>query len=565
MREKLNPRDFANLSTAKFVTCLVITGLSAGAISFLFHKAPHFIAEHTQTLKAFGPQAFLWSLALTFLSLFLTRNLFAETHGSGIPQVKLSLAASKGRMQKRMPFGKLLTSILTLSSGLSFGKEGPAVTTSASLAHLYAYLFRLSAEMKKLLVITGSAAGLSAAFNTPIAAVVFVLEEILGALNTKYLGPIIICSVIASLTSQNLLGGKTTFVATYNDFSTEWHLVFYLILGLLMAIAGSFWVKTVIRMKEFRFNQLKGRAYLFLFIVVVVVGICSHIDPRVLGSGTQSINEMMLGLFDSDQILLLFVLKFFLAAMAYSTGLSGGLFMPVLFMGAVGGYAFGESLQFFGVEGISSGSFAILGMTSFLVAVIRIPFTAFIMLFEMTRDYDFILPLMLASAGAYLSSILMSRGSVYEIVAQYEGVDLPDQEDHELLDNMLVEECYVQKVTTLNVKQTCAEAYDKIKDFSYSGFPVLAQGELIGMISRAEVTNAYKQNPNISIGDLCQKDIITIHPDQSLLIAMDKMKRFGVSRLPVVSRYNTKRIVGLITLENIINHFGLRSTDESAS
>lgn len=230
-------------------------------------------------------------------------------------------------------------------------------------------------------------------------------------------------------------------------------------------------------------------------------------------------------------------------------------------MGAIGGYAFAETLIYFGVANIDPGSFAILGMTSYLVAVIRIPFTAFVMLFEMTRDYDFILPLMIASASSYLVSSLLSRGSVYEIVAQYEGVDLPHQDDNETLDTMLVEECFVQGVTTLNARQTLKQAREKIDGFSFSAFPVLSQGELYGVLSRSELDGALSKNENALVGDVCQKDIITIHPDQSLLIAMDKMKRFGISRLPVVSRYNTKRIVGLITMEHIFRHFRGRNSE----
>jgi chloride channel protein, CIC family len=560
-----NLKKSFSLDSAKFSFCLLLTGLSAGLIAFGFHKIPYYIASYTHTLQSFHVSAFLSCLALTFLSLFLSRNFFAETHGSGIPQVKLSLVANKGRMEKRLPFGKFLTSMLTLSSGLSFGKEGPAVTTSASLAHLYAHVFKLSTEMKKLLVITGSAAGLSAAFNTPIAAVTFVIEEILGALNTKYLGPIMICAVIASLTSQKLLDGLTTFVPTFNQFPDEWHFLLYLGLGVVMSLMGILWVKTILVIKEFRMSKLKGRAYLFLFFVVCLVGIASHIDERILGSGISSINQLMQARFEAQSLLILLVLKFFLAALAYSTGLSGGLFMPVLFMGAVGGYGFAEALIYLGVENIDQGSYAILGMTAYLVAVIRIPFTAFVMLFEMTRDYEFILPLMIASASSYLVSSLLSKGSVYEAVALYEGVDLPDQEDHETLDTMLVEECFIQKVTTINAKQTLRQAYEKVEGFSYSAFPVLSQGELYGILSRAELEAALLKNEDDLVSDVCQRDIITIHPDQSLLIAMDKMKRFSITRLPVVSRYNTQRIVGLITMEHIIRHFRGRSSDGSVS
>lgn len=541
-----------------FFTALVLTSASAAVMAWVFHYGPAYLAKIFQTDQAFNLYSLAGAIFLGFSSLYLTRNLFSETQGSGIPQVKLSLAANKGRMPKRLPFGKLLTSVLSLSSGLPLGKEGPAVTTSSSLAHLYAHLFKLSAEGKKLLVITGAASGLAAAFHTPLAAVVFTIEEVVTTLNTKHLGAIITGSVLAAIFSYELSGGTPIFATNSFGFHTQWHLIFYALLGLITSVMGMYWIKLVLFLKDLKLKYLGSHSYIYLFLVICLFAAATHLSPYAYGDGIDLINRLMKTGLEIEHVLLVLAIKFVLIAMAYSTGISGGIFTPILFLGAVTGYAYAEFLTYLGVENIQSGAYVLLGMTSFLVALIRIPFTAFVMLFEMTRGYDLLFPLMVSSAATYFISSLLLKGSVYEILSEYEGVHLPGPDDHELLESMNVEECYNQKVTTLNANMSVDEAIEKIGDLPYSGFPVLQSGELFGMITLTEIQKHKQTSGQILLKDITNQDVISIHPDQSLFLAMDKIKRYRLGRLPVVSRYNTKRIVGIISPGDIVSYFGIQ-------
>ena len=184
------------IDSLRKLSALVLVGTGAGVFSFLFHKSIEYVSHLLRTHETFAWSTFFFSLGVALLSYLFTKYIFSDTNGSGIPQVKLALVAYKGKMPKRMPFGKLITSFLTLVSGLSFGKEGPMVTISASWGHLVAHILKFGHQRMKVLVACGASAGLSAAFNTPIAAVVFTLEEILGQLHARYLGPIIVTSVL---------------------------------------------------------------------------------------------------------------------------------------------------------------------------------------------------------------------------------------------------------------------------------------------------------------------------------------------------------------------------------
>ncbi len=548
----------------KLSLAVILVGVGAGFASFLLHEFVYETALYLGTFKTFSISTFFISLALALSSFYLSKTLFKDTNGSGIPQVKLSLVAYKGKMPKRMPFGKFITTFFTLCTGLSFGKEGPMVTIGAAWAHFVSHFLKLNRQLTKVLVSSGATAGLAAAFNTPIAAVVFTIEEILGELNTKYLGPIIVTAVIASVTSYKLLGNQSTFVPVHYHFNIEWHLIFYLILGCFMSLVGHLYTQTILVSKKIRNLYFKKFDFLFVTVAVFLAALLSQVSPEVLGDGTYTINKLLLGSIDHPlyMLVLIFLLKFVLMSSSYSSGLSGGLFMPVLFLGAVGGGIFGTSLVELGVEHIDVGAFALLGMTSLLVAVIRTPFTAFVMLFEMTRNYELILPLMISSIVAYKISSLLNPESVYESVAEYEGVHLPTANDNEILNDMIVEECMVRNVFTLEANASITKYEEDVKDHRFGGYPVLKHGRLIGVVNKSDIKKALKDGLDLKVYDLLKYTTIYIYPDQSLIVALDRMKRFELGRLPVVSRFNDKQLLGIITPEDIVKYLGVQREEQ---
>jgi len=565
-------KDILNVESLEYVLVLVLVGITAGGVAYGFHQIIHLLVPFIKTNIAFNLQTTLYSLGVTFLSIFLTKTIFPDTKGSGIPQVKLALVALRGELPKRLGIGKFITTTLTLLSGLSFGKEGPCVTVSSAFAYLYSHIFKLNVEHRKLVVLSGASAGLSAAFFTPIAAVAFTLEEIIGELNTKYLTPIMITSCIAAATAYELFGNnKTSFSVVEYTFVHKINLFYYVILGLLIGVLGVLWVHFAVILKKFKSNILQNE-YIYLVTAVLLIAVASNINQDVLGDGVEVINSFIEGKEVSFLFLaILLVLKFFTSSVSYSTGLSGGLFMPVLFIGACGGMLIGKTLVILGVSTVQPGAFALLGMTSMLVAVIRTPLTAFIMLFEMTRDYDLILPLMISSVVSFFVANLLLEESVYEVLAEYEGVHLPTQKDNETMESMQIEDCIQTNVYSLESDLTAAKLILMKEKLIYSGYPILKDGNLVGIMNQSDIERFLSRNENLEepndkdeqLIDHCHKDLITIYPDQSFLMAFEKMKRFSVSRLPVVSRFNTRRLVGIITAKDLIEFFELSKSAEN--
>lgn len=551
--------ELIDKSHHKIAFAILLIGVGSGFFSFLLHELTHSISQLIGTNQSFTLETFFYATAFALASYYLTKKLFKDTSGSGIPQVKLSLVAYKGKMPKRMSGGKFITTVLTLCSGLSFGKEGPMITIGAAWGHLVSHMLNFNRQITKVLVSSGSAAGLAAAFNTPIAAVVFTIEEILGELNTKYLGPIIVTSVIASVTSFKLLGNKSTFITLNYEFHIEWHLLLYLLLGLTMSLIGMAFIKSILFFKEIKKRYFKRYDFLYIVLIVILAGVSSLFSPEILGDGIETINVLLAGKAPPiiSAFAFLFILKLALSTTSYSTGLSGGLFMPVLFLGALAGTIFGLFLQKFGIAKIEIGVFALLGMTSLLVAVIKTPFTAFVMLFEMTRDYELILPLMISSIVAYWFSSFFNIESAYEAVAKYEGVNLPTQQDSECLNEMVVEECMIKDVITLKGNDRIMDVIGLVQSSKFGGFPVLRNNRLIGVVNKCDIEEAFKTDPEAKIRSMAKYSVITIFPDQSLLVALDKMKRFEIGRLPVVSRFHDKQLLGIITPEDIVNYLGL--------
>lgn len=557
-------KNSVNEERTYFALTLVV-GLLAAVVAVALHKATHFLVEYFGTHQAFELKAFLWGGAAVFISGYLTTRHFPGTSGSGIPGVRVGLAVYHGRITIGQTFMKFVTSVLSLSSGFSLGREGPTAAISAGIGSYFGQVFHLSKRKVKALVAIGSAGGIAAAFNTPIAAVVFTLEEIVGDLNAKVLGNIVISSVVASIAAHLMMGNTPTFQAVAYKLNHPSELALYVIVGIVTSIMGPLWTKSVLWTRSFNMRIFKGhRLTIIMFTFLVMAGI-SYLQPEVLGSGHESIEVALLNLFKDWKFLLsLFVLKFFATTICYGSGVSGGLFLPTLLMGATIGSLCGTLFQIVLPDTpLSIGAFALVGMGSYFVSVIRAPFTSIIMVFEMTRDYHIILPLMIANIVSYYISSKLHAESIYESISEQDGVHLPTKEDNEILESLIVEDAMVTSPFTINANLKVREAHDLILKEPYSGFPILKNGLLVGMVAKSDLKQAIaKEMDNDSILDIAEKKVITIYPDQSLLVAFHKLDRFHVSRLPVVSRINDKKLIGIITAENIVSKFGYHVTED---
>jgi CIC family chloride channel protein len=551
--------------TIFFVLTLVV-GVLAGVIAVGLHHLITFITHALGTDQTFTLSTTWKAGLLVLISGIITTRFYPSTSGSGIPQVKLALVVHHGKITFFQTLAKFVTSVLALGSGLSLGREGPTVTISAGIGSSLGNFFSLSKRKVKALVAVGSAGALAGAFNTPIAAVVFTLEEIVGDLNTKMLGSIIISSVVASFTTAMLHGSDPLFSKLHYQMQSPFEFVIYLTIGVAAAFLGPLFVKTVLTLRSVESKIFKQHKLTVIMLGFAIVAGASLINPSLLGSGHSIITQTLLSKITDPSILLpLLIFKFILTAVCYSTGVSGGLFFPTLFIGAMLGALIGSSYELLFSHLTSPiGAYALIGMGAFFASVIRAPFTSIIMIFEMTQDYNIMLPLMVANITSYLISHKVSSGSIYERISEQDGVHLPNRDDDEALEELTVENAMVRDVKSLNANLEIKEALTLVGRSEISGYPIIKNGNLYGVISTSELASAYaKFQGNCYLENICNKEVISIYPDQSLLIALKKLKENKISRLIVVSRINDRRIVGLITAEDIVNHYGFHIEEES--
>ncbi len=544
----------------------LVTGVAAGLAATLLNKIIHGITHLLETDKAFTWKTYLSGGALVLVSGFISTRFFPSTSGSGIPGVRVALAVFNGKIRLRDTLAKAFTSIGSLSSGMSLGREGPTVAITAGLGSFLGETFHLSKKKTKALVAVGSAGGLAAAFNTPIAAVIFTLEEVVGDLNAKVLGVIIIASVIAAVTAGAIEQNSTSTFSLIDvvDLQRE-ELFFYLLIGIICPFLGNLWTKSVLGLRRLNKHIFQGYSLSVIMITFTVMAALSLVHPGVLGGGHSTIQETLSSSL-SDPVLIaeLLILKFFAVTICYGSGISGGLFMPTLLVGSLIGALVGAiASKLFPSLDIRIGTYALMGMGAYFVSVVRTPFTSILMIFEMTRNYNIILPLMLSNIVAYFIASRLSAGSIYEKISAQDGIHLPGREDYEILDAIHVEDAMVTHPFTLDHSLSVQEAVDLTRKTSYSGFPVMKNRLLFGVVSSSELGQAYlKGQKDLIIENICQRKLVSIYPDQSLMLAFHKLKEHSVSRILVVARTNNRRLVGIVTAEDIVNQFGLNLKED---
>jgi len=428
----------------KFFVLTIVTGFLAGGIAILLKVSVHKLMHIFGTDHAFTWFSFLVGGASLMLGGYITSRLLPTCSGSGIPRTKIIIAVHHGVIHSKEWLVKLGATILSLSSGVPLGYEGPTIAITAGVGSSLARKFNFKERRVKELMYVGSAAGIAAAFGTPIAAVLFVMEEMIGSMKTKSMGPILISSLIASVTASALMGQNSMFTPVSYSMNSPVELLFYLALGAVTGVMGPFFVDNILGVKKLTKKFFKHHQMMPILFSFLVVGVASLATTEILGNGLETVNKILQGqIIDLQLIIVLIILKFITCAFCYGAGISGGILMPVLFLGAAIGALFGSLANHtLGISEIQLGAYALVGMGAFFASVIRTPFTSVILVFEMTRDYRIILPLMLGNLVAYFISNKISHGSIYETMSRYEGIELPSHDEEDTLMNITVEHVY---------------------------------------------------------------------------------------------------------------------------
>jgi chloride channel protein, CIC family len=489
---------------------------------------------------------------------YLLWRVFPFARGSGIPQTKFALFIDNGFISLRTVLGKFLCCSTSLASGIALGREGPSVQIGAGIASVLARNSGLSKEQVKSLVPVGCSAALAAAFNTPIAAVLFSLEEILGDLHATVLGTAVVASATSWMVLHLLLGDDPLFRVAGYKLVNPWELAVYAVLGVVGGLGSVSFVKLLLQIRIWFARLPRTTVWFQPAIGGLTVGILGYFMPEVLGVGYNYVEKVLNGDVVLKTVVLLAILKIVATAVCYSSGNAGGIFGPSLFIGAMmGATVGGVAHHFFPDTTAGPGAYALVGMGTAFAGIVRTPLTSVIMIFELTRDYSIIVPLMISNLIAYFISQKLQPEPIYEALAQQDGVHLPSGTEPQ--GKVLVGEVMRMAPDPLPAELTIAAALLKRKS-GWSAYPVSDQSGYRGMIPVAALEEAAKNGAaEKTLADLVPLDDnpIHLHSDHGLHLALERMGTSNLQTLPVVSRANVHKLLGVVVLDDVLRAYGV--------
>ncbi len=395
---------------------LLVLTLIIGAVVGLVIAAFIYVTENlgSRMYPAGGApwRRLLIPVAGSLLTGWLLSRYFPNARGSGIPQTKAALFLRDGFISFRTVLGKFGCSSVSLASGIALGREGPSVHVGAGLASVFGRKLGLSAERIRELIPVGASAALAAAFNTPVAAVLFSLEEVMGDMHAPVLGSIVLSSATSWIVLHLLLGDEPLFHVPAYQLVSPYEFGTYAVLGVVGGFVSVAFVKLLLWIRK-RFADLpRWSGWLQPAAGGLVVGIMGWFVPDVLGVGYQHVSEALNGQMAVEVMALLVVLKLVATAACYGTGNAGGIFGPSLFIGAMMGGTVGSvAHQLLPDYTGGVGAYALVGMGAAFAGIVRVPLTSVIMIFEMTRDYSIIVPLMISNLMSYYISYKLQEGA----------------------------------------------------------------------------------------------------------------------------------------------------------
>jgi CIC family chloride channel protein len=500
---------------------------------------------------------------------YLLWRYFPNARGSGIPQTKAAIVIHDGRIMFRTVLGKFFCCSASLASGIALGREGPSVQVGAGLASVITRNLGLTPKQVKALVPAGCAAALAAAFNTPIAAVLFSLEEILGDLHATVLGSVVLSAATSWMVLHLVLGDDPLFHVAGYQLVNPAEFGVYALLGVVGGLGSVCFVKLLLGLREWFMRLPKWTAWFQPVAGGLTVGLLGYFVPEVLGVGYNYVEKVLNGNIVVKLVVLFAVLKIVATAVCYASGNAGGIFGPSLFIGAMIGAAVGGvAHSLFPNVTAGPGAYALVGMGTAFAGIVRTPWTSVIMIFEITRDYTIIVPLMISNMIAFFISQKLQKEPIYEALSHQEGIHLPTAESRFQGDRIQVQQAMRPAPTVFSLGMQIGAILQQMKNGGFDAWPVVGEGGLRGMIRNSQLEKAAAEGGserlvseilpgNSRDGHPVDGDVPHVHPDHSLSLALERMGRSGVNVLPVVSRANVHQLVGIIALEDILNTYGV--------
>ncbi|SKA76299.1 chloride channel protein, CIC family [Prosthecobacter debontii] len=538
----------------------VLYGLAGGGIAVAFHTGIHELYLHTfEAWAELAPETFMWRTLVLMLGVALLSGwlvkICPEAAGSGIPQLKLAFWKEFGWTSPRIMLVKFIAGVTSIGGGMSLGREGPSVQLAGVLGSTIAERLGVAKIKHRMPAAAGAAAGLAAAFNTPLAAVTFVLEEIIGDLNSRFLGNILMASVVGALVAHGLLGAEPAFNMDIPGESVSW--VVYVVTpwaAACAALTGLLFQKSSLGLRQWSRQQRRVPGWCLPVIGALLTWVIGILVWRYTGHlgvfslGYRDLSDALSGHLGWQIAFLLLVAKLAATILCYGCGGCGGIFSPTLFFGGMAGLAAaGVASLVVPLEGGDLLVLAVVGMCACLGAVVRAPVTGILIVFEMTHEFSLVLPLMLGVLVSQSISRRLERSNFYEAILEQDGHHLEriipprDLETWQQLPVSAIANFHPVVISDLSAT-TLKAAFDQ---HPFANFPVMQEGRLSGILTRREMEHALLTNTPVDLEPAISSD-----PRESIVNIQTRLLESNAGIVVLTDEKDT--LLGVVTLHDLL-------------
>jgi len=556
---RLRPRE-----DQVFLVLALVIGALTGLVVVAFILVTERLGMRLYPAGGAAWRRVLFPVAGSALMGYLLFRYFPDARGSGVPQTKAALFAREGFISLKTVLGKFFCTSATLASGIPLGREGPSVQVGGGIASVLGRFLGLSPEKVKALIPVGAAAAIAAAFNTPLAAVLFSLEEIMGDLHAPVLGSVVLASATSWVVLRLLLGNNPLFRVPQYQLVHPLEFAIYAVLGVAGGLVSVAFTRLLLGMREWFLRMPRKTVWFQPVAGGVLVGLLGWFVPQVLGVGYGYVGEALNGRMAFHLMLLLVVLKLIAVTTSYSSGNAGGIFGPALFIGAMLGGSVGTvAHRLLPVYTATPGAYALVGMGAVFAGIVRAPMTSVVMIFEMTQDYAVIVPLMIANLVSLFLASRLQRQPIYEALAVQDGIHLPSTEARQRQGLRRVARVMRPANDVLASQITVVEALQQVRSSTLRSWPVVGprggnQRGVIGVVSRSTLEREVAEHSARQLAEIIQEQTFPhVHQDQGLDLALERMGANQIDVLPVVSRADVHQLEGIVTLRDVLDAYGV--------
>src|SRR6202167_4441868 len=574
-RQRLARRLFATLEgvfneEVFFLILSVFIGIFSGLAVVCFR-----LAIDWMHLALLGPlaQTHSWRLfavpslaGLVVAALVL--HLFPGIRGSGVNQTKAALYIFNGFIPFRTAVGKFICSAIAIGSGQSLGPEDPSLQIGASIASALGRQLQISREKLRLMAPVGAAAGLAAAFNAPISAVLFVIEEVIGRWSAGILGSVVLSAVSSVVIVRWFLGSEPLFRIPVTTFKRPTELIAYAFLGIVGGLASVAFAKSIGYLRP-RLKALpRWTQYFQPALAGLLVGLIAFLGaPQIMGAGYDSMDQAMHSQFTWKFLAILALLKIIATTFSFVSGTPGGMFAPTLFIGAMLGGAVGDLERiFFPQLTGSTGTYVVVGMGVLFAGFLRVPMTSVFMVLEVSGNYEIIVPVIVANTFSYLVSRALQSIPIFDLLTRQDGLILPSLEEDREEAILRVEDAMLSAPATILSAQDYVDAnFRRVQDSPDSTFLVRMHPSGWNVIARDQLQRLFQEGK----GELTLASVLpaqslpSLYPDLPLDAALRYVNDYPL--VPVVNRANSRQLEGVISRDSVFKKYGSRRAVEVPS